>query len=118
MPGIARQGAKRYRSSCSAPVRSDPLEDLDGVRSEDLGRAMARKRCFRFGFPDVFAGRLRVWQGRHWLIANSVRCGRLDRRARQVLFVVVTLRNIVQQAKARNRFPGAGSILSMLDICG
>jgi hypothetical protein len=33
---------------------------------------MARKHGFRFGFPDVFAGRLRISQGRRWLFANSV----------------------------------------------
>jgi hypothetical protein len=33
---------------------------------------MARKHCFRFGFRNVFAGRLFFVQGRRWLIANSV----------------------------------------------
>jgi hypothetical protein len=33
-------------------------------------RAMARKRRFRFGLRDVFAGRLRGAQGRRWRIAN------------------------------------------------
>ena len=27
---------------------------------------MARKHSFRFGYPDVFAGRLLVVQGRRW----------------------------------------------------
>lgn len=54
-----------------------------GLESEDFGRAMARKHRFRFGFPDVFAGRLRIVQGRRWLIANSFRCGRRDQRAQQ-----------------------------------
>jgi hypothetical protein len=44
---------------------------------------MARKHRFRFGFFDVFAGRLRERQGRRWLPANSVCCGRFNQRTRQ-----------------------------------
>jgi phage FluMu protein Com len=33
---------------------------------------MARKHRFRFGFPDVFAGRLHEPQGQRWLPANSI----------------------------------------------
>jgi hypothetical protein len=41
---------------------------------------MARKHRFRFGLPDVFAGRSSVVQGRRWLIVNSVCCAPHDGR--------------------------------------
>jgi hypothetical protein len=76
---------------------------------------MARRRSFRFGFPDVFAGRLldcRVGVG-----VSPIRFAAVARNGAlgSVLFGVAMSRDIAQE-KARDQFPGAGSILAMLNI--
>jgi hypothetical protein len=76
---------------------------------------MARKHRFRFGFPDVFAGRPSVVQGRRsdrqfdllrvaWMSA-PLKTGSVKRGRRPI-------------EKARDRFPGAGfKILATMGIC-
>jgi hypothetical protein len=78
---------------------------------------MARKRSFRFGCPDVFAGRLSADRVGVGIPPILFCCGRLDQRARQRVVGVAMSRDIVRQEKARGQFPGAGSILAMLNIC-
>jgi len=69
------------------------------------------------------AGRLRIRKGRRWRFANSVCCGRLNRRARQRCFdVAMSLASLHREKggsrKARSQFPGAGfEIPAMLNLC-
>jgi hypothetical protein len=57
-----RRAAKRHalrKAAFSEPARSSHNEDLDGFKSLKTSGARWRgKQRFRFGFPDVFAGRL------------------------------------------------------------
>ena len=75
---------------------------------------MGRKHRFRFGFPDVFAGRLFFVQGRRWLIANSVCCAPPDGVARKT---GAATRAAVRFKKPATGFSGAGSIVAMMNIC-
>ena len=75
---------------------------------------MARKHRFRFDFTDVLAGRPSVVQGRRrdrqfdllraaWMSA-PLKTGAAKRGRRPIQI-------------ARDRFPGAGLILAMMNIC-
>jgi hypothetical protein len=59
-------------AACRCIARGKVLQSPIYSFVQDLGRQMARKHRFRFSFPDVFAGRPLVLQGRCWLIANSL----------------------------------------------
>jgi hypothetical protein len=86
---------------------------------QDPGRTMARKHDFRFGWRDIFAGGLRIAQGRRWRMPISS-CGRRDWRPAEDRDNQPTVMRMSGDSneKTRGRFIGCGlTILSMLILC-
>ena len=110
MPGV--RAAMRYARQGTAfgePVRSNPLEDLNGF--ESLKTSGARWRGSGAS-GSVFQGFLRRAPARSAGSALAVRqlgvCGRQFGALGSMLFNVAPSRDVPLDEKARNQFPGAG----------
>lgn len=118
MPGgdgrAERDARRRTHSSRLRRTDGDLFQD-----DQDLGRTMARKHGSRFGWRDIFAGGLRIEQGRRLRIANSS-CSRRNWRPAEDCDNQPTLMRMSgdNNEKARGRFIGYGpTTLSMLILC-